>query len=98
MRTLPQLNNAFIKLAWLGLAMLAFSLQDSQADEIAFGKVASRTSDPVPSLNNPALTLPSRDSLRKYSKPLSGSKFGEPFAAQSRDKLATFVGKSKQGQ
>jgi tetratricopeptide (TPR) repeat protein len=84
------------QLALLGLGNTAFSLQDWHAAEIAFRKLADMASDPVPALNNLALTL---DAQGRLAQALEVARraviLGGPFAAQSRDTLATLVEKAK---
>jgi hypothetical protein len=84
------------QLALLGLGNTAFSLQDWQAAETAFRKLADTASDPVPALNNLALTL---DAQGRIVQALEVARravtLGGPFAAQSRNTLATLVEKAR---
>jgi tetratricopeptide (TPR) repeat protein len=84
------------QLALLGLGNAAFSLQDWQAAEIAFRKLTDMASDPVPALNNLALTLDAQGRLTQALEVARRAvNLGGPFAAQSRNTLATLVKKAK---
>ena len=84
------------QLMLLGLGNTAFSLHDWQAAETAFRKLADMASDPVPALNNLALTL---DAQGQFVQALEvarrAASLGGPFAAQSRNTLATLVERAR---
>ncbi len=83
------------QLALLGLGNTAFSLQDWQAAETAFRKLADVASDPVPALNNLALTLDAQGQLAQALEVARrAASLGGQFAAQSRNTLATLVEKA----
>jgi tetratricopeptide (TPR) repeat protein len=82
--------------ALLGLGNTAFSLQDWQTAETAFRKLADMALDPVPALNNFALTLDTQGWLAQALEAARRAvSLGGPFAAQSRNTLATLVEKAK---
>ncbi|HEV8644710.1 MAG TPA: PA2778 family cysteine peptidase [Burkholderiales bacterium] len=84
------------QLALLGLGNTAFSLQDWQAAETAFTKLVDMSSDPVPALNNLALTLDAQGRLAQAIEVARRAvSIGGPFAAQSRNTLATLVEKAR---
>ena len=84
------------QLALLGLGNTAFSLQDWQAAETAFTKLADAASDPVPALNNLALTLDAQGQLAQALEVARRAVgLGGQFAAQSRNTLATLVEKTR---
>lgn len=84
------------QLALLGHGNTAFSLQDWHAAETAFRKLADLASDPVPALNNLALTLDEQGQLAQALEVARRAvSLGGPFAAQSRSTLATLVEKAR---
>ena len=71
------------QLVLLGLGRTALSLQDWQAAEAAFGKLADTTFPPVPALNNLALALDAQgQTARRMEVAGRAVRFGGPFIAQ----------------
>jgi tetratricopeptide (TPR) repeat protein len=84
------------QLALLGLGNTAFSLQDWQVAESAFRKLADVAIDPVPALNNLALMLDAQGRLAQALEVACRAvSLGGPFAAKSRNTLATLVEKAR---
>jgi hypothetical protein len=83
------------QLALLGLGNTAFSLQDWQTAETAFRRLVDIASDPVPALNNLALTLDAQGQLAQALEVAHRAvRLGGPFASQSRNTLTTLVEKA----
>ncbi len=84
------------QLALLGLGNTAFSLQDWQTAETAYRRLIDIAPDPVPALNNLALTLDAQGKLAQALEVARRAvRLGGPFAAQSRDTLTTLIEKAR---
>ena len=82
------------QLALLGLGNTELSLQDWQTAETAFRKLAGRAADPMPVLNNLALTLDAQGRLAQALEVARRAvSLDGPFAAESRNTLVRMVEK-----